>query len=445
MEMRFQWSRFLCRRSNSFKSGYVTTTCHSMEQSQDGDDGSYALRESNTFISRAASMDRRRSVDGDSQRFHPYPRQLSEEGAGSLTCLPEVYRQDSSSRTPNSNMEAWEHYNTYPTVADSPIAYPSHDRSKYPHDPLQRSATHPLFPKPVYSYSILIFMALKNSKTGSLPVSEIYSFMTEHFPYFKTAPDGWKNSVRHNLSLNKCFEKVENKNGNASRKGCLWSLNPAKVEKMQEELHKWHRKDPVTVRRSMARPEELDHLFGERRSKVRPLPPYTGRDLLSRLSSSYSRTSVSLHSPPPPAPQMSWFPPANTSSHPGVFTPCSLCPVPAASGGLSAAVEGMMPPPYSEAQRLLPDWLSERDAMYDVDALNPSLVDLQLQGSLWEELREDSVVSEPPEHVPTTVAQSSGPSTAQFTGGGPIDEPYWTAADSLSGYMSCCTTSITLL
>lgn len=34
-------------------------------------------------------------------------------------------------------------------------------------------------------YSILIFMALKTSKTGSLPVSEIYSFMTEHFPYFK--------------------------------------------------------------------------------------------------------------------------------------------------------------------------------------------------------------------------------------------------------------------
>ncbi|PNI64838.1 FOXN4 isoform 5, partial [Pan troglodytes] len=49
----------------------------------------------------------------------------------------------------------------------------------------------------------------KNSKTGSLPVSEIYSFMKEHFPYFKTAPDGWKNSVRHNLSLNKCFEKVD--------------------------------------------------------------------------------------------------------------------------------------------------------------------------------------------------------------------------------------------
>lgn len=72
----------------------------------------------------------------------------------------------------------------------------------------------------------------------------------------QTAPDGWKNSVRHNLSLNKCFEKVENKNGSSSRKGCLWALNPAKVEKMQEELHKWRRKDPITVRRSMARPGE---------------------------------------------------------------------------------------------------------------------------------------------------------------------------------------------
>lgn len=70
----------------------------------------------------------------------------------------------------------------------------------------------------------------------------------------QTAPDGWKNSVRHNLSLNKCFEKVENKMSGSSRKGCLWALNPAKIDKMEEEMQKWKRKDLTAIRRSMANP-----------------------------------------------------------------------------------------------------------------------------------------------------------------------------------------------
>ncbi|KAL1433441.1 hypothetical protein MTO96_012558 [Rhipicephalus appendiculatus] len=115
------------------------------------------------------------------------------------------------------------------------------------------------YPKPAYSYSCLIAMALRNSSTGSLPVNEIYSFMTENFPYFRTAPSGWKNSVRHNLSLNKCFEKIE-KPGAQQRKGCLWTLNPARAAKMHDELLKWSRKDPVAIRRSMANPERLELL-----------------------------------------------------------------------------------------------------------------------------------------------------------------------------------------
>lgn len=116
-----------------------------------------------------------------------------------------------------------------------------------------------VYPKPSFSYSCLIALALKNSKNGSLPVSEIYNFMCENFPYFKTAPDGWKNSVRHNLSLNKCFAKVDNpKLSQGAKKGCLWALNPAKVSKMEDEISKWGKKDPAGLLNSMAYPENLE-------------------------------------------------------------------------------------------------------------------------------------------------------------------------------------------
>lgn len=63
--------------------------------------------------------------------------------------------------------------------------------------------------KPPFSFSLLIYMAIEQSPSKSLPVKEIYGWILEHFPYFSNAPTGWKNSVRHNLSLNKCFRKVD--------------------------------------------------------------------------------------------------------------------------------------------------------------------------------------------------------------------------------------------
>ena len=67
--------------------------------------------------------------------------------------------------------------------------------------------------KPPYSFSCLIFMAIEDSPQKKLPVKDIYQWILSHFPYFQNAPTGWKNSVRHNLSLNKCFKKVDKDRG----------------------------------------------------------------------------------------------------------------------------------------------------------------------------------------------------------------------------------------
>ncbi|XP_020292284.1 forkhead box protein N3-like isoform X2 [Pseudomyrmex gracilis] len=77
--------------------------------------------------------------------------------------------------------------------------------------------------KPPYSFSCLIFMAIEDSPVKALPVKEVYAWILDHFPYFRNAPTGWKNSVRHNLSLNKCFRKVE-KAPNLG-KGSLWMVD----------------------------------------------------------------------------------------------------------------------------------------------------------------------------------------------------------------------------
>lgn len=93
----------------------------------------------------------------------------------------------------------------YDIEGDNVPSYPS---SCYT-NPEKKSATS----KPPYSFSLLIYMAIEHSPNKSLPVKEIYSWILERFPYFATAPTGWKNSVRHNLSLNKCFRKVERSHG----------------------------------------------------------------------------------------------------------------------------------------------------------------------------------------------------------------------------------------
>lgn len=62
--------------------------------------------------------------------------------------------------------------------------------------------------KPPLSFACMIFMSLESSPTKTLPVKGIYDWIQWKFPFYRTAAPGWKNSIRHNLSLNKCFKKV---------------------------------------------------------------------------------------------------------------------------------------------------------------------------------------------------------------------------------------------
>eukprot|EP00041_Stephanoeca_diplocostata_P017993 m.372986 g.372986 ORF g.372986 m.372986 type:complete len:459 (+) comp20882_c1_seq2:167-1543(+) len=105
----------------------------------------------------------------------------------------------------------------------------------------------PSMEKPPYSFPCLIGLALQNSKTGRMSVSQIYEYIVYHFPYFRTAKSGWKNSVRHNLSLNKFFCKLERRDDEAG-KGSMWGIVPENREQLARDITVCRNRFPSKLR-----------------------------------------------------------------------------------------------------------------------------------------------------------------------------------------------------
>ncbi|XP_050346518.1 forkhead box protein K1 isoform X1 [Nymphalis io] len=87
--------------------------------------------------------------------------------------------------------------------------------------------------KPPYSYAQLIVQAVASAQDKQLTLSGIYSYITKHYPYYRTADKGWQNSIRHNLSLNRYFIKVP-RSQEEPGKGSFWRIDPQSEGKLIE-------------------------------------------------------------------------------------------------------------------------------------------------------------------------------------------------------------------
>ncbi|WQF90371.1 Putative Fork head domain, winged helix-like DNA-binding domain superfamily [Colletotrichum destructivum] len=81
--------------------------------------------------------------------------------------------------------------------------------------------------KPGKPYSALIHEALKQADDHTMTLRELYKWFRDHTDKIKREGDtGWQNSIRHNLSMNKAFKKVE---AGLSK----WTLDPDYINKIQ--------------------------------------------------------------------------------------------------------------------------------------------------------------------------------------------------------------------
>ena len=69
----------------------------------------------------------------------------------------------------------------------------------------------------------MIGMAIMQAPEQWLTVHEIYEWFETHFSYFREYKAGWRNFIRHNLTTNKAFYRVE-RAGDDPGRGVYWHI-----------------------------------------------------------------------------------------------------------------------------------------------------------------------------------------------------------------------------
>nr|XP_021514926.1 forkhead box protein H1 [Meriones unguiculatus] len=223
--------------------------------------------------------------------------------------------------------------------------------------------------KPPYTYLAMIALVIQAAPFRRLKLAQIIRQVQAMFPFFKDDYEGWKDSIRHNLSSNRCFHKVPKDPSKPQAKGNFWavdvSLIPAEALRLQNTAlcRRWQNRG---AHRAFAKDLSPYVLHGKPYRPPSPPPQSREGFSIKSLLGDPGKESTWAQQPglagqSSPAQAGTWSTreegvctvPSNSSSEKPLWPLCSL-PGPTGVEGESSQGEVIRPSPLSTEQSTWP-------------------------------------------------------------------------------------------
>ena len=168
-----------------------------------------------------------------SQPHDPYTMPISPASVESSSIEGSCHNSSSGFFSEDSSLDSY-------SPAPSPSCFDVSMGDVVPSPAAKRADQEPMAPpnprptrpaKPPATYIAMISSAILSTTERKMILADIYDYILEHYPFYRSAEPTWRNAIRHNLSVNECFIK----NGRSETgRGYFWSVHPACIQAFLE-------------------------------------------------------------------------------------------------------------------------------------------------------------------------------------------------------------------